>query len=322
LSVGVTIDLAKVRTGDRVLDTTKSNPIDYYENFNRDFNYVYPFAKLRLNYQDRYFLTAGTTYQMDFYNTHLGTSANLRLDYFFESLKSNDGAFFEANFSDVLPRPFQEFYIGNSFRWDNTFQNTQTLNFAIGARWKGFRLRTELSTIDNFVYLTRTDFTNPAKHPTFFAQADKSFSVFKTTLEKTFRFWKILALDTRLVYQQSSVEMIMQFPKFSTRSALYFDFDLLGTTPVQIGVEGYYNTPYHSRFYNPALGSFYNQNQLEIGGFAFVDAFLNLRVKRANVFFKMSNLGADFLGYNYMMTNGYPIPARAFAFGVLWRFYD
>jgi len=59
-----------------------------------------------------------------------------------------------------------------------------------------------------------------------------------------------------------------------------------------------------------------------MGGFAFVDAFLNLRIKRANLFFKMSNIGAGLLGYNYMMTNGYPVAERTFAFGVLWRFYD
>ena len=317
LSFGATIDFAKVRTGDMVYDTNKSNPVEYYEKFNKEnINYLYPFANLRLNYQNRYFLSAGAMYQVDLFYPHRNPStfsANAGLDYVFDQTVSSDKFFAEVNFSNVLPRPFQEFYIGNSFRWEDTdFENTQTLNLAVGAQWKGFRLKAEHTSFYNYIYLT----------PTRFEQTSTSFSVVKTTLEKTFRFWKILAFDTRLVYQQNTSETILQLPKFATRSALYFDFNLVGTTPTQIGFEGYYNTPYYSRFYNPALGMFYDQQELETGGFVFVDAFLNMRVKRANLFFKYSNVGADWLGYNYMMTNGYPLAVRAFAFGVLWRFYD
>jgi hypothetical protein len=300
LSVGAISDLAKVQT-DRF--------------FGDDYSYLYPFAKLRLNYQNRYFLTAGATFQMDLYsseNKPLAASANVGLNYGFDKMKPNETVFAEVNFSDVQPRSFQEFYIGNSYRWDNSFENTQTLNLAVGARWKGFLLKSEITTFQNYIYLTSTHFE----------QAETSFSVFKTTLEKTFKFLSILAFDTRLVYQQCPADAPMQLPKFSTRSALYFDFDLLQTTPVQVGVEAYYNTPYYSRFYNPALGSFYNQKQLETGGFAYVDVFLNLRVQRANLFLKFTNAGAGFLGYNYMMTNGYPVVERALKFGVLWRFYD
>ncbi|MDR0437936.1 MAG: putative porin [Bacteroidales bacterium] len=311
LSVGTIVDFAKVGTGDATRDTTKSDPTEYYKNYNRDYTYFYPFAKLRLNYQNQYFLTAGATYQMDAHKVQLGTSANVRLDYKFNETNPNDGFFAEVNYSDVLPRPFQEFYISNSYRWDQSLKNTQTLNFAVGAHWKGFYLRADHATFSNYIYLT----------PTHFQQENESFSVIKTSLEKTFKFYP-LAFDTRLVFQFRPTGPLMQFPKFSTRNALYFDFALLQTTPIQIGVEAYYNTPYLSRFYNPALGSFYGQGDLETGGFVFLDVFLNLRVQRANLFLKFANVTADWLGYNYMMTNGYPVAERAFKFGVLWRFYD
>jgi hypothetical protein len=70
------------------------------------------------------------------------------------------------------------------------------------------------------------------------------------------------------------------------------------------------------------LGSFYGQGAVETGGFAYIDAFLNLRVQRANLFLKFTNVGANWLGYDYMMTYGYPVVERAIKFGVLWRFYD
>ena len=317
LSFGATMDLARVRTGYIAFDTTEADTvIQYFRNFNREFSYLYPFIRLRLNYQNRYFLSAGIKYQtnLDTRNlrTFTGFSANARFDYFFNSAQSNDGLFVEANFTDALPRPFQQFYTGNSFQWNNSFRNPQTLHFAAGARWRGFRLRSEIATFNNFIYLT----------PTNFAQTNETFSIFKTSLERTFRFWRIMAFDTRLVYQHNTSNTIMQLPAFSTRSALYFDFVLLGTTPMQVGFEAFYNTPFHSRFFNPALGMFYDQRELETGGFTFADAFLNLRIARANVFFKMSNLGANLWGHNYVMTNGYPVPYRSFSFGVLWRFYD
>ncbi|MDR1951214.1 MAG: hypothetical protein LBP96_03175, partial [Bacteroidales bacterium] len=300
VSVGVIVDLAKVRTGDVVLDTNKSNPFYYYEDFNRDFNYFYPFARMRLNYKDQYFLTVGAISQTDLHHpsgSPSSISINAGLDYFFGKTNFREGVFAEFNFSDVRPRPFQEFYISNNYLWDYPFENTQTTNLAVGARWKGFHLRAEHTIFNNYIYLT----------PIHFEQADQSFSIFKTTLEKTFKFLSILAFDTRLVYQQNTSETFLQLPKFATRSALYFDFNLLGTTPVQAGVEVYYNTPFYSRFYNPTLGSFYDQRELETGGFAYMDAFLNLRVQRANLFLKFTNAGADFMGYNYMMTKGYPV---------------
>ncbi|MCL2414693.1 MAG: putative porin [Bacteroidales bacterium] len=316
LSFGATMDLARVRTGYIAFDTTEADTVQYFRDFNREFSYLYPFARLRLNFQNRYFLSAGIKYQTRLatrdLRTFTGISANARFDYFFNRMRSDDGFFAEANFTDVLPRPFQQFYTSNSFQWDNSFKNPQTLHFAAGARWRGFRLRSEIATFNNFIYLT----------PTNFAQTNETFSIFKTSLERTFRFWRILALDTRLVYQHNTSNTIMQFPAFSTRSALYLDFVLLGTTPMQVGFEAFYNTPFHSRFFNPALGMFYDQQQLQTGGFTFADAFLNLRIARANVFFKMSNLGGNLWGHNYVMTNGYPLPYRTFSFGVLWRFYD
>ncbi len=293
LSVGAIHETAKV-TSDSV--------------YSKNYNYLYPFAKLRLNYRNKYIVSAGLTLLMD--NTN-DISANAQFHYAFDRHKPTDGLFAEVNYSDVRPRPFQTNYVGNHYAWDTSFDNMKTLNFAVGARWKGFLLKGEMTTFTNYTYLS-------TEH---FAQADESFSIIKASLEKTFKVG-ILAWDTRFVMQLRPTGYWFQLPKFSTRNALYFDFLLLGITPLQIGVEGYYNTPYLSRFYNPVLGSFYGQGDVETGGFVYIDAFLNMRVQRANLFFKFCNIGAQWLGYDYIMTYGYPTVPRAFKFGVLWRFYD
>ncbi len=300
LSAGVITDLAKVR-----IDSV----------YAKNYNYVYPFAKLRLNFRNQYFLSAGATLLSDSRGSDF--SANGELYYVFNDSIPNEGVFAEMQYSDVRPRPFQEYYISNSYEWDNSLKNMQTLNFAFGARWKGFQLRGDFSTFFNYTYLSLINPNSDFE----FKQSDEVFSVLKVSLEKTFK-WRFLAFDTRLVYQLRPTGELMQFPTFSTRSAFYFDFVLLQTTPMQVGFEAYYNTPYLSRFYQPALGSFYGQGNVETGGFAYVDAFLNLRVQRANLFVKLTNAGAGWLGDNYMMTYGYPLLGRAVKFGVLWRFYD
>jgi hypothetical protein len=297
LSVGAISDIATVST-DSV--------------YSKTYNYLYPFAKLRLNYANKLILDAGATVLYDV-ETHHDFSANAKLNYVFNTTKPQNHLFAEVNFNTVRPRPFQTNYISNHYQWDTAFNNSQTLNFAVGLRWKGFYLRGEMASFFDYIYLSDADRQ--------FVQTNEAFSVYKASLEKTFKWW-YLALDTRVVAQIRPTGPLMQFPKFSTRNALYFDFPLLGSTPIQVGVEMYYNTPYLSRFYNPTLASFYGQGDLETGGFMYLDAFLNLRVQRANLFFKFSNLGANFMGYNYMMTDGYPVLDRAFKFGVLWRFFD
>jgi len=316
LSFGATIDFARIRT-DIPPDTVRADGLEvtHRRDFNRNFSYLYPFARARLNFRNQYFLSGGVMYQMDLNdrnNSLSAFSADARLDYFFNRNLSNDGLFAEANFSRTLPRPFQQFHASNHFNWDTVFNNPETLRLAVGGRWRGFQLSAKFATFYNFIYLT----------PTQFAQSREPFSIFKTSLEKTFRFWRILAFDTRLVFQHNTSETVMQIPQFVSRNALYFDFMLLGITPTQVGFEAFHNTRFHSRFFNPALGMFYDQQQLQTGGFAFVDAFLHLRIARANVFFKLNNIGANLWGYNYMTTNGFPIPYRTFSFGVLWRFYD
>jgi hypothetical protein len=84
-----------------------------------------------------------------------------------------------------------------------------------------------------------------------------------------------------------------------------------------------YNTKYYADFYNPALQSFYLQNEFKTGNFFNVNAFIDLRVKRANVFLKVENLLGSWLQKNnYWYTAGYPTYSLWFKIGILWRFYD
>jgi hypothetical protein len=125
-----------------------------------------------------------------------------------------------------------------------------------------------------------------------------------------------------VVLQKAWNENYLHLPLLLTKNALYFDFILVKHTPTQIGVEMTYNTTYYADYYNPALQSFYLQNDFKTGNFFYVNAFINLKIKRANLFLKGENLLGRGVQRNYMQTPGYPTYAFGFRFGILWRFYD
>ena len=72
----------------------------------------------------------------------------------------------------------------------------------------------------------------------------------------------------------------------------------------------------------PSTGSFYLQDSLTCGNVIRLDAVLDFRIKTASVFFKMENIGYEWMTPNYYLTPHYPAPLRVFRFGVLWQFFD
>jgi hypothetical protein len=88
------------------------------------------------------------------------------------------------------------------------------------------------------------------------------------------------------------------------------------------GVDTRYNTMYYADAYSPATGLFYLQNEKKYGNYPYIDVYANLRLKRTIVFFKMLNVGTNFLDGEYITTPNYPMPRSTFRFGISWLFYD
>ncbi len=83
-----------------------------------------------------------------------------------------------------------------------------------------------------------------------------------------------------------------------------------------------YNTEYYADAYMPALRAFYSQQSYKTGNYPYIDAFVNIRVKRAKMFLLVEHLNAGLMNYDYFMVPSYPMPDRAIKFGIAWAFYD
>ena len=104
----------------------------------------------------------------------------------------------------------------------------------------------------------------------------------------------------------------------------YLQFDVVKKVmQMQIGANATYTTKWYLPAYNPVLGVFHNQNEMEYGNCPYIDAFVNIQWKRACIYIKAINvnMGWPCKSADYFTADGYIAPQRAIKFGISWPFY-
>ena len=130
--------------------------------------------------------------------------------------------------------------------------------------------------------------------------------------------------DHRALVQISSDESVLPVPALSAYLSYYYEFwvkrDVLR---VQLGIDGRYNSSYYAPSYNPALSAFFNQREVRIGDYPYLDAFLSAKWKRMRILLKYQHLNQGLFGNGeYFQVARYPLNPRMFKFGISWSFYD
>lgn len=220
---------------------------------------------------------------------------------------------FTATLAIEQPYYFYQFYSSNHFAWRNAFGQQTTLGLKAAYEHKYFKAGYNLYNLSDYVYLG--DSALPAK-------ADKAVTVMQVWAFTDIR-WKYVEAQLYGIAQTSSAAGVINLPGFATRASVYYTRPLFKKAlHFQTGVALLYNSPFYEDAYMPALRAFYTQNTLETGGYPYLDAFINLRVKRAKMYFIMKNVNSGLTGYDYIMIPNYPMPDRGLRFGVSWAFYD
>ena len=222
--------------------------------------------------------------------------------------------YIDGKIENIVPDYFQEQFFSNHIRWQQNLKMEQRMtvkaNIEIPARKT--LLGGNYAVINNFVYNDTTG--APAQHNgqllVLSAYADKDFNY------RNFHF------RTRLLWQKSSDEDILHLPDFSTFVSSYYKFVVSKVLFTQIGIDLRYFTEYYADKYDPSTGLFYLQNYKKVGDFPYLDAYVNLRLKRTRIFFKVINVGTSFLNKEYFTTPHYPMNRTTFRMGFSWAFYD
>ncbi len=209
----------------------------------------------------------------------------------------------------------QEKYYSNHIQWDENFKQEKLVNIELGIKipTRRFKLSWESKVFTDYMYWNANALPD---------QTSEVISAFQVTLNKDFTLGALHS-DNKIAYQYSSNQNYLPLPEFSGYSSNYFNFYLAKRVlQIQMGVDVKYHSEYYTPGYMPATGQFYNQDEIKIGNYPFLDAFINLHLKRARVFIKLDHFNQSFMDRNYFQTLGYPHAPMRVKWGVSWNFYN
>lgn len=312
-----------VGIGDKLenyLDQSPTDTVMRYRTVSQNSIYAYAGAggQIRNNF---YWDAKGSFVFAGEHSGDFGIDADARLDlYPFRRAKSSPlsvGAHFETSL--VKPNFYQTNMYTNHFLWEKYF-GKESINkiqaFVSIPYWK-FKLDAGYSLLGNKLYYAADGRIR---------QSDHVVSVFSATLQKDLVLGP-LHLDNRILFQTSSDQKVVPVPMLALNLRYYFQFPVKkNVMEMQIGVNGYYNTKWYAPAYNPNIGTFYNQDEIEYNNGPYMDIFVNIQWKRASIFIKYQNLGNGWpmKERDYFSTDKYIVTQsglEGLKIGIFWPFY-
>lgn len=207
----------------------------------------------------------------------------------------------------------------NNFYWDFDAKREFRLMAGSSLHWPDLKLslRFNYAIVDNFISMGNGAI--PSQH-------EGGLSILALTAKKEFVVWK-LHLDNTVLLQQSTNTDVLDLPFVTARSALFFSHVFSfrstgGELSVQLGAEAMLHTLYYAMNYMPATGRYFSQTESQIGNYPYINAFLNLKVKRTRFFIMADHLNSGLTGYEYFLVPAYPLNIRMIKYGLAWTFYD
>ncbi len=223
------------------------------------------------------------------------------------------GAFSESMRS---PSYWDEHWTSNHYRWSNSFDKVgeTRFNVAFTVPDHGIEAGFWQSILRNPIYYGDDRMPH---------QSGSTVSVTSIYAQKDFTI-KGLHLNHRALVQLSSDQKVMPVPLVSAFVSYYYEFwikrDVLR---VQAGLDCRYNTPYYAMGYDPALSKFYNQREVKVGNYPYIDAFVSAKWKRMRILLKYQHLNKGLFGNDeYFAVAKYPLNPGMFKIGISWAFYD
>lgn len=246
-------------------------------------------------------------------------AGNFKIDgYIRQALNKEKTTFLRADANIQLQsvNPFLNHYVGTHDQWENDFKAVKTID--IRARYVNQRLRTDVGA----------SFTNIFSHVYFDStimprQTSKALIVFTAWAKEVFKAGPVY-FDQRVYVQKSTQEDILSLPTVALYSHNYYqDWLFKHALELQFGIDLFYNTSFYADNYMPSIMQFYNQKVYKTGNYPKVDVFLNLHIKRAQLFVKYEHVNFHLKERgNFFSAADYPINPAMLKFGVQWDFFD
>jgi hypothetical protein len=91
---------------------------------------------------------------------------------------------------------------------------------------------------------------------------------------------------------------------------------------LQTGLDFHWNSAYYADGFMPLTQQFYIQDKQKVGDYLQCAIFINARLKKTNLFCKVTNVAQGLFGKGYFYTPDYMGQPRQLEFGLLWQLFD
>jgi hypothetical protein len=237
----------------------------------------------------------------------------------FDFKKGNAVWNISGGINSQTPSEWYNTWVGNNFRWNNNFSKEFIVNTGTEFLYPARRmsLRFNYGIINDYTFFGANALP---------AQYSGALSVASLLLRKEVSAW-MLHLDNQVLVQVTSNKNVVDLPLVTLRSAGFFEHNFHfkitnGDLLTQLGVEVFYNTVYNGYSWMPATATYYQRQNTPTGNYPYLNAFLNVKVKRTRIFLMLDHFNSKLTGYDYYMVPGYPMNIRCFRYGFAWTFYD
>ena len=236
-----------------------------------------------------------------------------------------------AFFHRIEPVFLQRHYHSKHLWWDDDDKSKETRTHIEG-RFKykktNTMLRIAVDEIQNYTYYGMS-YDHSADSLTNMTagvyQESGNINVFTAQLHQNFRLG-ILNWENIITYQNSSNKEVLPLPSWNYFTNLYLKFRIAKVLNVELGADGFIFSKYYAPDYCPAINQFAVQqnaaSRVELGGYPFIDAYVNFMLKKVRFYVMMSNVNSGSGNGMRFLAPHYPTNSRVLRFGVSWPFFN
>lgn len=220
-----------------------------------------------------------------------------------------------ADLNRKTPSYFYNHYYSNNYWWDNNLDPTFTQH--IGGALKipafNFEVVADINNMQDVVYL------NAQAVPD---QYNGNMAVLSLQLNKDFELGKHIVWENEVVYQETSAEKAIPLPKLTAYTNLYFRGVLFDVLHFNIGADCRFQTAYYAPGYMPSTGLYYNQRDVKVGDYPYMNVYADFFLRRMRFFVMGQHINYGWPNLEYFSAPHYAYNHRMFKLGLQWTFYD
>lgn len=235
---------------------------------------------------------------------------------------------FQYQNSNKLPNNnynlYQSSYV--DYNWSHNFKNEKINSLSASAKTPWVSASFQFSVLNDHLYfddistpsqkIAQTQIVSPSQYA-------GTINYLSLKASREFQFGKF-ALDNTILYQKVGQDQaILNVPEIVTRNTLYFtNYFFKKALYLQTGVSFNYFTKYFANDYNPVIGEFFVQRDKKIGNFPNLDFFVNAKIQRTRIFFKLEHFNSSLTGSNFYSGPNNPYRDMIIRFGLVWNFFE